>query len=273
MTLITCLVKWVQLSSQGSKEKILWYSIRTEQVDSANSGDQDPKPLKSSLSCFCSAVSFSVWMPWASSNMHLTFQLHLWLQHPMGSCYSHHWDLLLQGVRVCHTISHYNCNILAAIVHVSVGILYHQDIGAVVLSSAHRVRVITFNLAPVNAVFMCACMIWDEKASIILLPFVVTTSSFSVGSSTLVVMLSVFQCGSQLVRLPKGRLHGHWPRVSPVCLSQSLLSHSWCSLLWEFLRSWGPKLHSWTNPGLGGLSDPHHSPGLHLLEPIWWYSQ
>ena len=73
VTLVTCSVKWVQLSSQGSTEKMSWYSARNDWVESASSGGQDPKPLKSnfsnSFSCLWSAVSFSVWMPWASSNM------------------------------------------------------------------------------------------------------------------------------------------------------------------------------------------------------------
>ena len=71
VTLITCLLEWLQLSSQGSKEK-MWYSARSEWAESACSGNQDPKLLKSnflnSFSCLCPAVSFSVWMSWALSN-------------------------------------------------------------------------------------------------------------------------------------------------------------------------------------------------------------
>ena len=47
-----------------------------------------------------------------------------------------------------------------------------------------------FNLASVNAVFILACMILDEKASIILLSLVVTISLYPVGSSTLEAILS-----------------------------------------------------------------------------------
>ena len=72
VTLITWSVKWVQLSSQGSKEKMLCYSARSGWAGSDSSGDQDPKPLKfnfsNSFSCLFSMVSFCVWMPWASSN-------------------------------------------------------------------------------------------------------------------------------------------------------------------------------------------------------------
>ena len=78
--------------------------------------------------------------------------------------------------------------------------------------------------------------------------------------------LLVFQLGSHLSDCQKVGYMG----IDPVCPSHSLLSHSQCSLLWGFPGSWGL---SWTNPGLQGLSDLHHSPGLHLLEPIWWCSQ
>ena len=72
VTLITCSVIWVQLSSQGSKEKMSWYSAKSEWVDSTRSRDHDSKLLNSNFSnsfCYlCSVVSFCVWMPWASSN-------------------------------------------------------------------------------------------------------------------------------------------------------------------------------------------------------------
>ena len=76
VTLITCFVGWVQPSSQSSKEK-MWYSARSDWVESSSSGGQDPKLLKSvfsnSFSCICSAVSFCVWMLWPHP-MCLTFQ-------------------------------------------------------------------------------------------------------------------------------------------------------------------------------------------------------
>ena len=56
-------------------------------------------------------------------------------------------------------------------------------------SPAHRAWLITFNLTPVNAVLVCACMILYEKVSIVLLPLVVTISLYSVQSSTLVMTL------------------------------------------------------------------------------------
>ena len=34
-----------------------------------------------------------------------------------------------------------------------------------------------------------------------------------------------------------------------------------------------PKPQSWTNLGIWVLFDPHHSPRLHPLEPVWWCSQ
>ena len=54
---------------------------------------------------------------------------HLMLWYLVGSYHSCHQDLLLQSLRVCHTISHYDSNILAAIVHLSVSVLYHQTLG------------------------------------------------------------------------------------------------------------------------------------------------
>ena len=47
VTLITCSVEWVQLSSQDSKEKVSWYSARSEWAESTSSGGQDPRLLKS----------------------------------------------------------------------------------------------------------------------------------------------------------------------------------------------------------------------------------
>ena len=73
VTLITCSVKWIQPSSHGSKEKMLWYSVRSEWAELASSGSQDPKLLYSnfsnSFSCLCPVFSFCVWVPWASTNV------------------------------------------------------------------------------------------------------------------------------------------------------------------------------------------------------------
>ena len=120
--------------------------------------------------------------------MHLSCQAASVAQVPNGSPQSHHGDLL-QCLRVCCTISHHDSNILAAIAHLSVGILYHQTLGNGP-SSAHRMWVITFNLTLVSTVFVHVCMILDKKASTALLSLVVTTSSYSVESSNLVVTLS-----------------------------------------------------------------------------------
>ena len=72
VTLITCSIKWVQPSSQDSKEEMSWYSARGEWVESASFSSQDSRLLKSnfsnSFSCLCLLVMFSVWMPWTLSN-------------------------------------------------------------------------------------------------------------------------------------------------------------------------------------------------------------
>ena len=109
-----------------------------------------------------------------------------------------------------------------------------------------------------NAVFVLACMISDEKVSIISLSLVVMTSSYSVGSRTLVVTLS-----SSTVAMA----HHTAKRQATRALTQGV-SHSQHGLLWGFLGSQGHELQNQTNPGLQWLSDPHHSPGLHLLESV-----
>ena len=72
VTLITCLVEWVQPSSLASKEKMSWYSAKRDQAASASWSGQDSNPLRSnfsnSLSCLCFAVSFGIWWPWALLN-------------------------------------------------------------------------------------------------------------------------------------------------------------------------------------------------------------
>ena len=174
---------------------MLWYSARSEQAEFASSGSQDPKLLKSnfsnSFSCLCFAVSFCVLDAFGLILCIYHAWLHLWLRHPIGSYHSFHWDLLLQSLRVCCTISHYDSDILAAIVHLGVSIVYYQALGQWKPPLQHvGVWVITFSHTLVNVVFICACIILDEKALIISLPLVVTTSLYSVESSTLVVTLS-----------------------------------------------------------------------------------
>ena len=119
VTLITCLVKWVQPSSQGSKEKMLqacgfhqlcWPRSQANQTAS-------PAPV------LWSALSLNA-LGLIQCIYHV--RLHLQLRHLIGSYYYCHWDLLLQSLRVHRTISHYNGNTLAAIAHLCVSILYHQ---------------------------------------------------------------------------------------------------------------------------------------------------
>ena len=47
VTVITCVVKWVQLSSQGSSEKMPWYSAKSDWAEAAISCGQDSNPLRS----------------------------------------------------------------------------------------------------------------------------------------------------------------------------------------------------------------------------------
>ena len=125
VTLITCLVKWVQLSLQCSKEKMSWYSARRARA----------KILSHSILTFQTDFPTSVLQSTSVSGCLGLIQCiyhsrpHLWLWHLIGSYYPCHQNLFLQSLRVCHTVSHYASDILAAIGHFSVSVLYHQTLG------------------------------------------------------------------------------------------------------------------------------------------------
>ena len=78
VTLIECSIEWVQPNSAGSIEKTLWYSAKSWQVASANSGDHESNPRRSSSSnnfpCLCLTVSLGVWGSWS-----LSFPSHKWV--------------------------------------------------------------------------------------------------------------------------------------------------------------------------------------------------
>ena len=65
VTFMICSVEWVQPNSAGSNENTLWYSARSQQATSANSGIQESRPLKSNslnnLPCLCLTLSLGVW--------------------------------------------------------------------------------------------------------------------------------------------------------------------------------------------------------------------
>ena len=71
VTLITCLVQWVQPSSLGSSE-MSWYLAKRDLAEAASSGGQDSNLLRSislnSFSCHCFTVSLGIWWPWSSSD-------------------------------------------------------------------------------------------------------------------------------------------------------------------------------------------------------------
>ena len=60
-----CSIEWVQPNSAGSNENTSWYSARSQQAASTNSGVQKSRLLKSNLSnnfpCLCLTVSLGVW--------------------------------------------------------------------------------------------------------------------------------------------------------------------------------------------------------------------
>ena len=72
VTLITCLVEWVQPSSLGSSQKTLWYLAKRDQAEATSFGGQDSNPLRSNssnnLSCLCFTVNSGIWWPQFSSN-------------------------------------------------------------------------------------------------------------------------------------------------------------------------------------------------------------
>ena len=174
------------------RKKMSWYSAKRDQAELTSSGGQDSNPLTSNFSnnfsCLCSMVSLCGWMPWASSNASIitglicgsstslaatTLATGTFLLKPEGMlCYFSLW----WWCSCCHCTSPQTfCTVRP------------WGNGS---SSAHRAWVITFNLAPVNAVFALVCMILDEKASTISLSLMVTISSYSTGSNTLVATLS-----------------------------------------------------------------------------------
>ena len=67
VTLITCLVEWVQPSSLGSSEKMSWYLAKRDWASATNSSGQDSNLLRSnssnSFSCHCFTVNLGVWWP------------------------------------------------------------------------------------------------------------------------------------------------------------------------------------------------------------------
>ena len=72
VTLITCSVEWVQPSSLGSNEKILWYLAKRDGAEATSSGDQDSNLLRSNssnnFSCLCFTVSSGIWCLWTPSD-------------------------------------------------------------------------------------------------------------------------------------------------------------------------------------------------------------
>ena len=123
MTLITCSVKWVQLSSQDSKEKTSWYSARREQLNllalaakilgHSSPTSQTAFPVSTLWSSFVSGILGLIQCIYCSRS-------HLHLRHPIGSYHSFWWDLLLQGLRVsctmtvtlfCHWTSQCRCSV------------------------------------------------------------------------------------------------------------------------------------------------------------------
>ena len=133
VTLIICLIEWVQPSSLDSREKMSWYSAKRDWAELTSSGGQDSNPLKyifsNNFSCLCPMVSLCGWLPQALCNASIIPGLICGSQHPTGGYYPCHQNLPPQGLRVCHAVSHYNTDTLAAAAHCCVSILYCQTLG------------------------------------------------------------------------------------------------------------------------------------------------
>ena len=110
ITLIMCLVEWVQPSSLGSNEKTSWYLARSNQVESASSRGHNSKPLRSSssnsLPCLCLAVNLGACRlqgfstPWQVDHCQ-----QLWYHG--GSHHSTHQGFLLESLGVGCTVPHH----------------------------------------------------------------------------------------------------------------------------------------------------------------------
>ena len=183
VTLITCLVEWVQPSSLCSSEKMSWHSAKRDWVEAASSGSQDCNPLRSTssnnFSSLCFTINLGVWWPWTISNTCQT-SLHRGLWYPSDRDCPHHWGLLPQSLGICRTFSHYHSDILTATAQLCITIRpWGRD-----PSSAYTAWVITLIPSPVWAVLILACITWKKKASSVLVSLMVTISSYSLGSAS-----------------------------------------------------------------------------------------
>ena len=72
VTLIVCLVEWVQPNSAGSNEKTTWYLAKSQWAASASSWGHEVSPLRSnssnSLPCLCLVVKLGRWGFWGPSS-------------------------------------------------------------------------------------------------------------------------------------------------------------------------------------------------------------
>ena len=104
VTLITCLVEWVQPSSLGCREKTSWYLAKRDWAEAPSLGGQDSNPLRSNsssnFSCLCFMVSLGTWRPGASSNASIKLVctgtlVPMWLQllSPLGPSSSGSGDM------------------------------------------------------------------------------------------------------------------------------------------------------------------------------------
>ena len=71
VTLITCLVEWVQPSLLGSSENMSWYSAKRDQAEATSMGVQNSNPLRSNssnnYSCLYFTVNLGIWWLCSSS--------------------------------------------------------------------------------------------------------------------------------------------------------------------------------------------------------------
>ena len=97
VTLITCLVKWVQPSLLGSSEKTLWYLAKRDWAEATSSGGQDSKPLKynssNNFSCLCFTVNLGTWWLWSSPST-LSSWFAQGLSYLCNHDCPHYWGLL-----------------------------------------------------------------------------------------------------------------------------------------------------------------------------------
>ena len=132
VTLIVCLVEWVQPNSMGSNKKNHGIWPKSWQAASANSGGHEFNLLRSnslnSLPCLCLVVKLGGWGPWGPS-----FPSHpdLWwcFWHCSHSYCSGHQSFLSEHLGVGRTVPYHYSYVFTTFLQLSICILDSKTLG------------------------------------------------------------------------------------------------------------------------------------------------